>query len=221
MPAHPFQTNFTGGEMTEQLLARVDWQKYANGAACLKNFLPRTHGGAARRAGTMYLGSVRDPSVPVRLVKFEFSVTQAYILEFGDLYIRFWANRTRLEVAGVPVEVVTPYTAGELRTLRFEQSADVLYIAHPDHAPMKLQRTSATEFQLDPIHFHPPTPCRRENLPAGRPCDARGRHWRRGGLLCERRRLARGRRGTADQERSRARRHYRVHLDHASHRHDH
>src|SRR4030095_13466052 len=165
MPAHPFQTNFTGGEMTEQLLARVDWTKYANGAACLKNFLPRTHGGAARRAGTMYLGSVRDPSVPVRLVKFEFSVTQAYILEFGDLYIRFWANRTRLEVAGVPVEVVTPYTAGELRTLRFEQSADVLYIAHPDHAPMKLQRTSATEFQLDPINFNPPPTFEREIFP--------------------------------------------------------
>jgi hypothetical protein len=142
VPAHPFQTNFTGGEITDQLLARTDWQKYANCAACLKNFLVRPHGGAARRAGTMYVAAVKDSSLRVMLRKFEFNVTQAYVLEFGHLYLRFYANRGRVEIAGVPVEVVTPYTTDELRSLRFEQSADVLYIAHPNHQPMKLQRTT-------------------------------------------------------------------------------
>ena len=166
MPAHPFQTNFTGGEITEQLLARTDWAKYANSAACIRNFLPRPHGGAARRAGTLYAGTVKDPSQRVMLHKFEFNITQAYILEMGAGYIRFWANRGRVEVAGVPVEVVTPYTLDELRALRFEQSADVLYIAHPNHQPMKLQRTSASSFQLDVINFNPPATFEREIFPA-------------------------------------------------------
>ena len=148
------------------MLARTDWAKYANGAACVRNFLPRPHGGAARRAGTLYAGSVKDPSQRVLLHKFEFNITQAYILEMGAGYIRFWANRGRVEVAGVPVEVVTPYTLDELRALRFEQSADVLYIAHPNHQPMKLQRTSASSFQLDPINFNPPPAFERAIFPA-------------------------------------------------------
>lgn len=156
MPAHPWQTNFTAGELTEQLLARTDWQKYQNGAACLKNFVVRPHGGAARRAGTVFIGEAKFQATRVRLVPFEFSTAQAYVLEFGDLYIRFWANRAPVLDGGVPVEVATPYVVDDLRALRFEQSADVLYIAHPDYAPRKLQRLSATAFQLDVITFVPP-----------------------------------------------------------------
>lgn len=166
MPAHPFQTNFTAGELTEQLLARVDWQKYANGAACLKNFLVRPHGGAARRAGTLYVGAVKDPTARVRLVKFEFSITQAYMLEVGPHYIRVWANRAPVLSGGVPVEVATPYTQTDLRELRFEQSADVLYIAHRHHAPRKLERLSATEFRLQVINFNPPPTFEQEVFPA-------------------------------------------------------
>lgn len=166
MPAHPWQTNFTAGELTEQLLARTDWQKYANGAACLKNFLVRPHGGAARRAGTIYVGATKDPTGRVRLVRFEFSTTQAYILEFGNLYVRFWANRGPVTSGGVPVELVTPYTTAELRELRFEQSADVLYIAHRDHAPAKLERLAATVFRLQTIKFNPPPTFEEETLPA-------------------------------------------------------
>lgn len=166
MPAHPWATNFTAGELTEQLLARTDWAKYANGAACLKNFLVRPHGGAARRAGTMYIAAVKDPSSRVFLHPFQFNVTQAYMLEFGNLYIRFYANRGRIEIANVPVEVVTPYLTDELRSLRFEQSADVLYIAHQLHQPMKLQRTAVDAFQLDPINFNPPPTFEQDVLPA-------------------------------------------------------
>src|SRR5262245_26691673 len=166
MPAHPFTTNFTAGEQTEQLLARVEWQKYANGAACLKNLLVRPHGGAAARAGTMYLGAVKDATARVRLLPFIFSITRPCILEFGPFYIRFWANRGRVEVAGVPVEVATPYTQDELRELRYEQSADVLYIAHRAHPPMKLQRLAADEFRLQVITFRPPPTFEQEITPA-------------------------------------------------------
>lgn len=155
MPVHPYLNAFTTGEVTDQLAGRQDWAKYGHAASCLKNFVVRPHGGAARRAGLLYLGQAKFSDRRVRLVRFEFSITQAYVVEFGHLYARFWANRGLVTSGGVPVEVVTPYTESELRSLRFEQSADVLYIAHPDHEPRKLQRTSATAFQLDVILFNP------------------------------------------------------------------
>jgi hypothetical protein len=165
MGAHPFQTNFTAGEQTEQLLARVDWEKYANGAACLKNFLVRPHGGAASRAGTMFISATKDPTARVFLKGFIFSVLQPYMLEFGPGYIRFYANRGRVEIAGVPVEVATPYTQDELRELRFEQSADVLYIAHRAHPPAKLQRLAADQFRYQVINFRPPPTFEQEITP--------------------------------------------------------
>lgn len=165
MPIHPFLNAFTTGEITDQLIARTTWDKYQNAAACLKNFVVRPYGGAARRAGLMYLGAVKDPSSRVRLVKFEFGRTQAYMLEFGQEYIRVWANRAPVMSGGVQVEMPSPYTVAELRELRFEQSADVLYIAHPNHPPAKLQRTSATAFQLDDINFNPQPTFEQEILP--------------------------------------------------------
>lgn len=165
MPVHPFLNAFTTGEITDQLIARTTWEKYQNGAACLKNFVVRPYGGAARRAGTIYLGDVKDSSQRVMLQKFEFNITQAYMLEMGQEYLRVWANRARVLSGGLPVEVPTPYQVAELRELRFEQSADVLYITHHHHPPSKLQRTSATDFQLDAINFNPPPTFEREVFP--------------------------------------------------------
>lgn len=166
MPVHPYLNAFTTGEVTEQLIARQDWAKYAHAAACLKNFVVRPHGGAARRAGLLYLGAAKFPDRRVRLKKFEFSITQAYTVEFGHLYARFWANRALVTSGGVPVEIVTPYTEAQLRELRFEQSADVMYVTHLAHPPAKIQRTSATAFRYDVILFNPSPSAESQVAPA-------------------------------------------------------
>jgi hypothetical protein len=89
-----------------------------------------------------------------RLVNFEFSTTQAYVLEFGDLYVRFFTNNGRLESPpGTPVEVVTPYTEAQLPSIKWAQSADVLYLVHPSREPRKLVRNSATSWTLSVIDF--------------------------------------------------------------------
>jgi len=89
----------------------------------------------------------------VRLVRFEFSVTQAYILEFGNLYIRFYKDNGQIMSGGSPVEVTTTFTTAELDSLYFAQSADTLYIAHSNHAPSKLTRTSHTSWTLANLTF--------------------------------------------------------------------
>jgi len=89
----------------------------------------------------------------VRLVRFEFSVTQAYILEFGNLYIRFYKDNGQIMSGGSPVEVTTTFTEAELPDMYFAQSADTLYIAHSNHAPSKLTRSSHTSWTLANLTF--------------------------------------------------------------------
>ena len=42
---------------------------------------------------------------------------------------------------GVATEIVTTYTAAQLSRVKFTQSADILYLTHPDHVPRTLSRT--------------------------------------------------------------------------------
>lgn len=143
-------TNFTSGELTPLLEARVDLAQYANGCRTVSNFLIHPQGGVYRRGGTQYISGVKTNSKKVRLVPFEFSVSQAYVLEFGENYIRFYANQGQV-VSGSPsaaVELTTTYAESELFELQFAQSADILYITHPNHAPAQLTRTAATTFTI-------------------------------------------------------------------------
>lgn len=154
MPAaRPIKTNFSAGEFSPRLIARVDLERYGNAAAEMTNVLVQPQGGATRRPGTYFVEGTRDAGARVRLVRFEVSTAAAYILEFGDGYIRFYNNRGQLMSGMSPVEVVSPYATAQLRELRFAQSADVLYITHKDHAPRKLSRTSTTTFALSAIDF--------------------------------------------------------------------
>lgn len=157
----PIIENFNTGELSPLIAGRVGFEKYPNGASLLENFIPTTQGPNVRRAGTRFVGEVKDSADKVLLVPFEFSVEQAYMLEFGDLYVRFytWDAITKVRgilesSPGVPVEVVTPYSAADLYNadgtprLRFAQSGDFLYLTHSLHKQRILQRLTATSFSL-------------------------------------------------------------------------
>lgn len=159
--ASPILENFNAGEMSPLLAGRVGFEKYPNGASILENFIPTTQGPNQRRAGTRYVSAVKDNNKKVLLVPFEYSVTQAYMLEFGDLYVRFytWDAITKVRgilesSPGVPVEVATPYSVADLYNadgsprLRFVQSGDFLYLAHSKYQQRVLKRTTATSFTM-------------------------------------------------------------------------
>lgn len=46
------------------------------------------------------------------------------------------------------VEVATPYATADLPLVRHTQSADVLYLVHPDFPPQELRRLTSTSFEL-------------------------------------------------------------------------
>lgn len=90
--AQPIQTNFTAGEISPRMLGRVDIDRYSNGVAALENFIIMPQGGVYRRSGTRFAAELRDSSKKGRLVRFEFSTTQAYQIQFEDQKIRFYKD---------------------------------------------------------------------------------------------------------------------------------
>ena len=82
------QPSFNGGELSPALHGRVDLTKYASGLKICKNFVVQGYGGITNRPGLDYIAPVKDHDVQTRLIPFQFSTTQVYALEFGDLYMR-------------------------------------------------------------------------------------------------------------------------------------
>lgn len=154
MPAiRILQSNFTAGEFSPRLYARTDLQRYPNGAAELMNVVVHPQGGAQRRTGSYYCGAVKTASSRVRLVGFTPTPLSEYVLEFGDLYLRFWRNRAPLMAGGTPLELTTPWPLSVLRELRFGFSVDVAYIMCDGYRPRKLTRTATDTFNLTTAVF--------------------------------------------------------------------
>ena len=146
-------TNFTGGELSPRLDGRNDLAKYPTGCKTLENMIVFPHGSAARRSGTQFVAEVKDSSKETRLIPFEFSTTQTYMLEFGNQYIRFYKDDGQILSGGSAYEISSPYLEAELFDIKFAQSADVMYICHPNHEAQKLARTGHTSWTLTDVVF--------------------------------------------------------------------
>jgi hypothetical protein len=224
-------TNFTGGQLSDRMEGRTDFQKYFSGCKTLENFIVQPHGSVTRRPGTTFAAEVKTSSLKTRLIPFEFSTEQSYALEFGNNYIRFYkdngavleANKTitgitqanpgvvtsaahgfangdtvvitgvvgmtqvngkRFKVASVATNTFqlqdidgnnvnttsyTAYTSGgianrvytltttyltaDLFNIKYAQSADVMYLCHPDYSVKKLSRTGHTSWTITEVDF--------------------------------------------------------------------
>jgi len=104
---HPIQTNFTSGEITPKLAGQVNFKKYPNAAETVENMTIQPQGGATRRSGTRFVAEVKDSSKTTRLIPFEFNVTQSYVLEFGNLYIRFYKDNGQIVEADKTITAIT------------------------------------------------------------------------------------------------------------------
>jgi len=146
-------TNFTAGELSPRLDGRNDLSKYPAGCKTLENIVVYPHGAAARRPGTQYIAEVKTSANKTRLIPFEFSTTQTYILEFGNQYIRFYKDKGQILSGGSAYEISSPYLTAELFDIKFAQSADVMYLTHPSHKTRKLSRTGHTAWTLSEVDF--------------------------------------------------------------------
>ena len=130
--------NFTGGEVTPTLSARYDLQKFGTFLQCCENFIPNLHGDIERRPGTRYLATLDGPAV---LLPFQFNTEPEnnYALVFLDGRILVADGDGLMD--GVSIE--SPYTLEEVYSLSYHQVADVMYLAHRNHALRKLTRSGS------------------------------------------------------------------------------
>lgn len=148
------QTNFNGGVASPFIEGRPDVAKYFNMLLQGDNVLILPEGGFTRRYGTRWIKSAKNDGQAV-LAPFIPAIETAYVVEFGNLYIRIH-RRDGTQAA----EIVSPYATADLEHISADagnrQSVDVLYIDHPSYQPRKLNRISDTSWSLTLADLDPP-----------------------------------------------------------------
>ncbi len=149
------QRSFAGGEVSPEMFGRIDDAKYQIGLALCRNFIVKPQGPAENRPGFAFVREVKDSTKAVRLIPFTYSTDQTMVIEVGAGYFRFHTLGQTLLSGGVPYEVANPYAEADLFDIHYVQSADVLTLVHPSHAPRELRRLGATNWQFITINFSP------------------------------------------------------------------
>jgi len=102
---HLLQAVFNAGEASKKMAARLDFEKYPQMCETMENILPLTEGGWERRPGSKHVSSVKDSDNVTLVADFEFGVTQAYIIEVGAGYFRFFKDRGAITAVDTTVHI--------------------------------------------------------------------------------------------------------------------
>jgi len=154
MKVDVIKTSFAGGEFGPSLFGRTDIAQYANACEIVENFLVRPYGSAISTPGTRYVAEIKDSAKETRLIKFIFNRSDAYIIEMGEYYFRFFTNGAAVVTVGTtPYEVAHIYTEAEIWNVQFTQLNDVIWLTHPDHAPQRLIRYAAASWSCTAFNF--------------------------------------------------------------------
>ena len=150
------QTNFTSGELDPLVRSRIDLDAYKNGLETAKNVVCQPQGGVHRRSGTRFLTELGgSPENGVRLVHFEFSVNDSYMLAFTNNRMYIFKNKvlqTNINGSGNDY-LTTTIASARLDAMCFTQSADTLIVVEEDMVPKRITRTSDTNWSISDISF--------------------------------------------------------------------
>lgn len=156
------RSSFNSGEISPYLDARVDSDKYPFSCRRLENFIPKIYGGAFRRPGMVFLGTVGTTGHEVMLIPFNVSADVRYQLELGQNYVRIWnSNGTRVTSGGNPVSLSSPYPGSAIKDVKYVQLNNVIFLVHPDYEPQQISRVFDASgggfiFAMSPIVFSEP-----------------------------------------------------------------
>ena len=138
------QTNFTTGELDPLLRSRVDLKARQNALETARNVVCQPQGGVKRRPGTKFITELGGTPVDgVRLVHFEFSVNDSYMLCFTNTRMYVFKNKTlitNINGSGDDYLTVSDITSARIPTMCWTQSADTLIVVHEDMNPVKIVR---------------------------------------------------------------------------------
>ncbi len=157
MQDNPYILGFTAGELSPWLSTRFDLAQYSKGAARIENFLVEPYGGLTRRSGSHYISDIHDSNGISRFFPFIFSEDDYLLLELYLGGVRFWHHDDWLRGEdNLIYELKTPWdTEKLLRSLRFIQVNDVIYVTSPYIHPSQIKRIDEIEWVYERCQFNP------------------------------------------------------------------
>lgn len=157
---HLIKNGLNGGELSPELGARFDQQRYQMGCHKLLNMIPLPWGGIRKRPAldfVTYAGK-REASASVRLIPFIFSQDQSRLLELSCATGQSKADLRVFDPEGNLLHEKAsflPLDASALSELSFTQSADVIFIAHSSIEPAKIMRYADNDWRFETISWLP------------------------------------------------------------------
>lgn len=152
MALYQLKSSFAGGELSPSMYGRTDIAKYDSGAAVLRNFFVLRYGGAANRPGFKFIAQTYNNKKAV-LIPFMYSTDQNYIVEITAGRCQFYTDGgIVVKEDGTPYSIENFFTDKDLEDaakIKYTQSADVLFIVHPAHAPMTLTRYGNLDWRFE------------------------------------------------------------------------
>lgn len=147
-----FQTNFSVGELDPLLRARTDLSQYQNALEEATNVIIQPQGGLKRRDGLKFIYNFGTSFTDFKLIPFEFSVTDSYLLVLvvGRIYVfKDGTLQTNINGSGNDYIAASDITAAMLDELTFTQAVDTLILCHEDLQTKRLVRNTDTSWTLE------------------------------------------------------------------------
>jgi len=139
------QNSFLGGQLDFEMLGRQDVQKYVKGATKLLNFNIQKRGGLEKRAGFDRVANLRtllgiSASTKIRLIPFAYRKTQGFVLIVVPLRMYVLGTNPNSTYKLYNVSGANGvYSSDEIDSIDYQQCGDVIFLAHQNHAPSKIE----------------------------------------------------------------------------------
>lgn len=147
------QTAFSAGEVSPEVLARTDINKFYTSLKKCRNMLISPTGGVYNRPGFRFVTETKDSTKHSIVQEFIFSEEQSYILEFGNEYVRFITNGAQLVIDDSDVDAWVsggPYDEGDYVTYN-----NVIYYSLDDNTSTVRPSSNATHWVAQDIYERP------------------------------------------------------------------
>lgn len=138
------QNSFLGGQLDFELMGRQDFARYTKGASKLRNFNIMKRGGLQKRQGFDRICDLKtvcgiSATDKVRLIPFAYKKTQGFVLVLAGLKMYVvGTNPSNVYKLYSVTDGSNVYSSTEIGELDYQQSGDVIFVAHQNHPPAKI-----------------------------------------------------------------------------------
>lgn len=161
------KVNFTSGEVSHELYARMDNDRYKNGCKTVKNMTVKAQGPVTRRSGFEFIYDLSDlsidDSVTPKFVPFTFDKEHAYMIIFflhtGGLVRAVFGTDGAMVLDDDGSGDVYQFEFNgtmDIDEMTFAQSNDILFITQPDRMPIEFKRFGAADWTANEMSVTTP-----------------------------------------------------------------